>query len=124
MMLSYLSFAELSILPPLKLFPIRNSAISRKHLEMYERIVRAKLRYPPGRAHYRRCSSQPNCFCSYCHHRNITVLNLVNNIDDDLFLILTDCINRSMLYKGADLIRDVEWVIFDEVHYINDLDVI
>jgi antiviral helicase SKI2 len=28
-----------------------------------------------------------------------------------------------MLYKGADLIRDVEWVIFDEVHYINDVDV-
>jgi antiviral helicase SKI2 len=27
-----------------------------------------------------------------------------------------------MLYKGADLIRDVEWVIFDEVHYINDLE--
>jgi antiviral helicase SKI2 len=25
-----------------------------------------------------------------------------------------------MLYKGADLIRDIEWVIFDEVHYIND----
>jgi hypothetical protein len=22
---------------------------------------------------------------------------------------------RSMLYKGADLIRDIEWVIFDEV---------
>jgi len=29
-----------------------------------------------------------------------------------------------MLYKGADLIRDVEWVIFDEVHYVNDLEVI
>jgi antiviral helicase SKI2 len=28
-----------------------------------------------------------------------------------------------MLYKGADIIRDVEWVIFDEVHYVNDLDV-
>jgi len=28
-----------------------------------------------------------------------------------------------MLYKGADLIRDVEWVIFDEVHYVNDIDV-
>lgn len=28
-----------------------------------------------------------------------------------------------MLYKGADLIRDVEWVIFDEVHYVNDLEV-
>jgi antiviral helicase SKI2 len=28
-----------------------------------------------------------------------------------------------MLYKGADLIRDVEFVIFDEVHYVNDLEV-
>ena len=28
-----------------------------------------------------------------------------------------------MLYKGADLIRDIEWVIFDEVHYVNDLEV-
>lgn len=25
-----------------------------------------------------------------------------------------------MLYRGADLIRDIEWVIFDEVHYVND----
>ena len=31
-------------------------------------------------------------------------------------LILTTEILRSMLYKGADLIRDIEWVIFDEVH--------
>ena len=37
-------------------------------------------------------------------------------------LILTTEILRSMLYKGADLIRDVEWVIFDEVHYVNDLE--
>jgi len=35
-------------------------------------------------------------------------------------LIVTTEILRSMLYKGADLIRDIEWVIFDEVHYIND----
>jgi len=28
-----------------------------------------------------------------------------------------------MLYKGADIIRDVEFVIFDEVHYINDSEV-
>ena len=35
-------------------------------------------------------------------------------------LIMTTEILRSMLYRGADLIRDVEWVIFDEVHYIND----
>lgn len=37
-------------------------------------------------------------------------------------LIVTTEILRSMLYKGADLIRDVEWVVFDEVHYINDLE--
>ena len=33
---------------------------------------------------------------------------------------MTTEILRSMLYRGADLIRDIEWVIFDEVHYIND----
>lgn len=38
-------------------------------------------------------------------------------------LIMTTEILRSMLYKGADLIRDIEWVIFDEVHYVNDLEV-
>ncbi|KAK0726034.1 RNA helicase-like protein [Lasiosphaeris hirsuta] len=35
-------------------------------------------------------------------------------------LIMTTEILRSMLYRGADLIRDVEYVIFDEVHYVND----
>lgn len=31
--------------------------------------------------------------------------------------------DSSMLYNGSDAIRDVEWVIFDEVHYINDAEV-
>lgn len=35
-------------------------------------------------------------------------------------LIMTTEIFRSMLYKGADTIRDIEFVIFDEVHYVND----
>jgi len=35
-------------------------------------------------------------------------------------LIMTTEILRSMLYAGSDVIRDLEWVIFDEVHYIND----
>lgn len=35
-------------------------------------------------------------------------------------LIMTTEILRSMLYRGADVIRDVEFVIFDEVHYVND----
>ena len=33
---------------------------------------------------------------------------------------MTTEILRSMLYAGSDVIRDLEWVIFDEVHYIND----
>ncbi|SMN22687.1 similar to Saccharomyces cerevisiae YLR398C SKI2 Ski complex component and putative RNA helicase, mediates 3'-5' RNA degradation by the cytoplasmic exosome [Maudiozyma saulgeensis] len=37
-------------------------------------------------------------------------------------LIMTTEILRSMLYRGADLIRDVEFVVFDEVHYVNDQD--
>ncbi|GKY96387.1 hypothetical protein MPSEU_000598300 [Mayamaea pseudoterrestris] len=42
------------------------------------------------------------------------------NVDDSTCLIMTTEILRSMLYRGADLIRDIEFVIFDEVHYIND----
>ena len=38
-------------------------------------------------------------------------------------LIMTTEILRSMLYKGADLIRDVEFVVFDEVHYVSDAEV-
>ncbi|KAL8790464.1 MAG: hypothetical protein Q9213_000616 [Squamulea squamosa] len=37
-------------------------------------------------------------------------------------LIMTTEILRSMLYRGADLLRDVEYVIFDEVHYVNDIE--
>lgn len=39
-------------------------------------------------------------------------------------LVMTTEILRSMLYRGADMIRDVEFVIFDEVHYVNDVEVI
>jgi len=37
-------------------------------------------------------------------------------------LIMTTEILRSMLYNGSDVVRDLEWVIFDEVHYINDVE--
>jgi len=30
---------------------------------------------------------------------------------------------RSMLYNGSDVIRDLEWVIFDEIHYLNNEEV-
>lgn len=35
---------------------------------------------------------------------------------------MTTEILREMLYNGSDVIRDVEWVVFDEAHYINDSD--
>lgn len=35
-------------------------------------------------------------------------------------LIMTTEILKSMLYCGSDTTRDLEYVIFDEVHYIND----
>lgn len=35
-------------------------------------------------------------------------------------LIMTTEVLRSMLYHGSDTIRDVEFVIFDECHYLND----
>lgn len=41
---------------------------------------------------------------------------------DSSCLIMTTEILRSMLYKGADIIRDIEWVIFDEVHYVNNVE--
>lgn len=38
-------------------------------------------------------------------------------------LIMTTEILRSMLYNGSDVIRDLEWVVFDEIHYLNNEEV-
>ena len=35
-------------------------------------------------------------------------------------LVMTTEILRSMLYRGSELVREVAWVIFDEVHYMRD----
>lgn len=35
-------------------------------------------------------------------------------------IIMTTEILRSMLYKGSDIIRDVSYVVFDEIQYLND----
>ncbi|XP_059611205.1 superkiller complex protein 2 [Phlebotomus argentipes] len=44
-------------------------------------------------------------------------------IDSDAScLIMTTEILRSMLYCGSEIARDLEYVIFDEVHYITDVD--
>jgi antiviral helicase SKI2 len=39
------------------------------------------------------------------------------NAENSSCLIMTTEVLRSMLYRGADIIRDIEFVIFDEVHY-------
>lgn len=35
-------------------------------------------------------------------------------------LIVTTEVLQHMLYKSADMTRDIDWVVFDEVHYVND----
>ena len=35
-------------------------------------------------------------------------------------LVMTTEVLRSMLYRGSDTLRDLEYVVFDEVHYVND----
>ena len=35
-------------------------------------------------------------------------------------LVMTTEVLRNMLYKGHELVREVQWVIFDEVHYMRD----
>ncbi|ETO33433.1 hypothetical protein RFI_03675 [Reticulomyxa filosa] len=35
-------------------------------------------------------------------------------------LVMTTEILRNMLYRGAEMIREIAWVIFDEIHYLKD----
>ena len=36
------------------------------------------------------------------------------------FQVMTTEILRSMQYKGSEVMREVAWIIFDEVHYMRD----
>ena len=35
-------------------------------------------------------------------------------------IVMTTEILRSMLYRGSEILREVAWVVFDEVHYMQD----
>ena len=35
-------------------------------------------------------------------------------------MVMTTEILRSMIYRGSELLREVTWVIFDEIHYMQD----
>jgi ATP-dependent RNA helicase DOB1 len=37
-------------------------------------------------------------------------------------LVMTTEILRSMLYRGSEVLREISWVIYDEVHYMRDKD--
>ena len=40
--------------------------------------------------------------------------------EDASCLVMTTEILRSMLYAGSEVVREVAWVIFDEIHYLRD----
>lgn len=62
-------------------------------------------------------------FCQTFGEKNVGILTGDVQIRPEAScLIMTTEILRSMLYRGSDVIRDVEFVIFDEVHYVNDAD--
>ena len=35
-------------------------------------------------------------------------------------IVMTTEVLRGMLYRGSDVVREVKWIIFDEVHYMRD----
>ena len=35
-------------------------------------------------------------------------------------LVMTTEILRSMLYRGSEVMREVKWVVYDEIHYMRD----
>ncbi|KRY68407.1 Helicase SKI2W [Trichinella pseudospiralis] len=39
---------------------------------------------------------------------------------DSFCVVMTTEILRSILYNGSEVLRELEWVIFDEVHYVNN----
>jgi len=38
----------------------------------------------------------------------------------NFFLFFLDQILRNMLYRGSEVMREVAWVVFDEIHYMRD----
>jgi ATP-dependent RNA helicase DOB1 len=34
--------------------------------------------------------------------------------------VMTTEVLRSMLYRGSEVVREVAWLVYDEVHYLRD----
>ena len=52
--------------------------------------------------------------------RFLTVLLRASSDPTATCLVMTTEILRSMLYRGSELMREVAWVVYDEVHYMRD----
>lgn len=51
---------------------------------------------------------------------NLHVVGDVTLNPDASCLVMTTEILRSMLYRGSEIMREIGYVIFDEVHYMRD----
>ena len=61
-----------------------------------------------------------------CNHISCRVDTCLLAENIQCYLLLIQCmmffsqILRSMLYRGSEIMREVGWVIFDEIHYMRD----
>lgn len=57
----------------------------------------------------------------HAEFKDVGLMTGDNTIDKNAScLVMTTEILRSMLYRGSEVVREVAWVIFDEVHYMRD----
>jgi ATP-dependent RNA helicase DOB1 len=62
------------------------------------------------------------CFMIYQNfeYRNLSLLSLIILLENCEYQVMTTEIWRSMQYRGSEIMREVAWIIFDEVHYMRD----
>lgn len=59
----------------------------------------------------------------HAEFKDVGLMTGDNTIDKNAScLVMTTEILRSMLYRGSEIVREVAWVVFDEVHYMRDKD--
>lgn len=60
-------------------------------------------------------------FCKKFGEDNVGIVTGDVNINKDAScVIMTTEILRNMLYRGSDSTKNIEWIVFDEIHYINN----
>jgi antiviral helicase SKI2 len=60
-------------------------------------------------------------FCNLFGEENVGIVTGDVSLNKDAScVIMTTEILRNMLYRGSDSIKNIEWIIFDEIHYINN----